>query len=235
MALVVKNPPTPATTRDKREMSLIPRSGRSPGKRNGNPFLSETAIPIFLPVEYHGQRSLAGYSPWGCTESDTTGQPSSSSGTQASVAPNESYVSGAMPLWPALTKRRPKNVTCVKIWQMTVQRVFPYSTIVGNPEKTWTSLFEGEKTHRKRFSRQPVPTAKHEWGHFGLPTLGWATWLHQVSDTRTKDHPAYTNPDSPKEWWVTKWWWSQGHQVLGGSYIAEVINWNIATSGKMPC
>ena len=28
--------------------------------------------PIFLPGESHGQRSLAGYSPWGCKESDTT-------------------------------------------------------------------------------------------------------------------------------------------------------------------
>ena len=26
----------------------------------------------FLPGEFHGQRSLAGYSPWGCKESDTT-------------------------------------------------------------------------------------------------------------------------------------------------------------------
>ena len=29
-------------------------------------------IPVFLPGESHGQRSLVGYSPWGCTESDTT-------------------------------------------------------------------------------------------------------------------------------------------------------------------
>ena len=29
-------------------------------------------IPVFLPGEFHGQRSLAGYSPWGRTESDTT-------------------------------------------------------------------------------------------------------------------------------------------------------------------
>ena len=28
--------------------------------------------PVFLPVESHGQRSLAGYSPWGHKESDTT-------------------------------------------------------------------------------------------------------------------------------------------------------------------
>ena len=28
--------------------------------------------PVFLPGKSHGQRSLAGYSPWGCKESDTT-------------------------------------------------------------------------------------------------------------------------------------------------------------------
>ena len=28
--------------------------------------------PVFLPGEFHGQRSLAGYSPWGHKESDTT-------------------------------------------------------------------------------------------------------------------------------------------------------------------
>ena len=28
--------------------------------------------PVFLPAEPHGQRSLVGYSPWGCKESDTT-------------------------------------------------------------------------------------------------------------------------------------------------------------------
>ena len=30
------------------------------------------STPVFLPGESQGQRSLAGYSPWGCRESDTT-------------------------------------------------------------------------------------------------------------------------------------------------------------------
>ena len=30
--------------------------------------------PIFLPGEFHGQRSLVGYSPWSCKELDTTEQ-----------------------------------------------------------------------------------------------------------------------------------------------------------------
>ena len=29
-------------------------------------------IPVFLPGEFHGQRSLVNYSPWGHKESDTT-------------------------------------------------------------------------------------------------------------------------------------------------------------------
>ena len=36
-----------------------------PGEGNGN-------TPVSLPGKSHGQRSLAGYSPWGGTESDTT-------------------------------------------------------------------------------------------------------------------------------------------------------------------
>jgi len=42
------------------ETGSIPGSGRPPGERNGNP------TPVFLPGESHGQRSLAGYSTWGC-------------------------------------------------------------------------------------------------------------------------------------------------------------------------
>ena len=30
--------------------------------------------PVFLPRESHGQKSLSGYNPWGCKESDTTEQ-----------------------------------------------------------------------------------------------------------------------------------------------------------------
>ena len=32
----------------------------------------EAPTPVFLPGESHGQRSLLGYSPWGCKESDMT-------------------------------------------------------------------------------------------------------------------------------------------------------------------
>ena len=41
---------------------------RIPWRRKWQP------IPVFLPGKFHGQRSLAGYSPWGYKESDTTEQ-----------------------------------------------------------------------------------------------------------------------------------------------------------------
>ena len=37
-----------------------------------DPLEKEMATPIFLPGEFHGQRSLVGYSPWGHKESDMT-------------------------------------------------------------------------------------------------------------------------------------------------------------------
>ena len=56
---VMKN--LPATAGDAGDLGQIPRSGRSSGKGNGNP------------LQYsHGQRSLAGYSPWGHKEFDMT-------------------------------------------------------------------------------------------------------------------------------------------------------------------
>ena len=43
------------------DLGSISGSGRSPGEGI-----------VFLPGEFHGQGSLAGYSPWGRKESDTT-------------------------------------------------------------------------------------------------------------------------------------------------------------------
>ena len=46
----------------------IPGSGRSPWRREWLP------TPVLLPAEFHGWRSLTGYSPWGCKELDMTEQ-----------------------------------------------------------------------------------------------------------------------------------------------------------------
>ena len=64
--LVVKNPL--AKSGDVRDLGSIPGLGRSPGGGHDNPLqYSSLENP-------HGQRSLAGYSPWGHKQSDTTEQ-----------------------------------------------------------------------------------------------------------------------------------------------------------------
>ena len=50
--------------RSRRVHGLDPWIGKIPWRRKWQP------TPVFLPGESHGQRSLAGYSPWGCKESD---------------------------------------------------------------------------------------------------------------------------------------------------------------------
>ena len=59
-----------ASTCNVGDLGSIPGLGRSPGRRHGEP----TNSPVFLLGEFHGQRSLAGCSPWGRKESDRTEQ-----------------------------------------------------------------------------------------------------------------------------------------------------------------
>ena len=64
MALVVKN--LPVNAGEIRDVGSIPGLGRSPGGGHGN------SLQYSCLENPHGQRSLAGYSPQGCKESDTT-------------------------------------------------------------------------------------------------------------------------------------------------------------------
>ena len=64
MALVVKNPPARAGGIERHGFN--PWVRKSPGEGHGHP------LQLLLPGESHGQRSLAGYHPRGCKESDTT-------------------------------------------------------------------------------------------------------------------------------------------------------------------
>ena len=62
---VVKNP-----LANEEDMVSVPESGRSiPWRREWLP------TPVFLPGKFHGQRSLGGYSPWGCERVDLTERP----------------------------------------------------------------------------------------------------------------------------------------------------------------
>ena len=60
MAQMVKNLPAMQETR------VLSLGWENPLERRWQP------TPVSLPGKSHGRRSLAGYSPWGCKESDTT-------------------------------------------------------------------------------------------------------------------------------------------------------------------
>ena len=64
VVLVVKN--LSASAGDLKRCEFNPWAGRVPWRRAWQP------TPVLLPGESYGQRSLVGYSPWGCKESDTT-------------------------------------------------------------------------------------------------------------------------------------------------------------------
>ena len=53
---------------NERDIGLIPGLGRFPGREHGNP------LQYSCLENPHGQRSLEGYSPWGCKELDETEQ-----------------------------------------------------------------------------------------------------------------------------------------------------------------
>ena len=63
---MVKDPP--ASAGDSGDLGSIPGSERFPWMRNW------LLTPVFLLGKSCRQRSLAGYCPWGCKESDTTEQ-----------------------------------------------------------------------------------------------------------------------------------------------------------------
>ena len=62
--LAVKNPP--ANTADARDVGSVPGLGRFSGEGNGNP------LQYSCLEKSHGQRSLVGYSSWGCKELEMT-------------------------------------------------------------------------------------------------------------------------------------------------------------------
>ena len=67
------------------DLGSIPGLGRSPAEGHGNP------LQYSCLENPHGQRNLAGYSPWGCKELDMTEQLSTSTGSMQSFCPSNSW------------------------------------------------------------------------------------------------------------------------------------------------
>ena len=112
----------------------------------------------FLPGESHGQRSLAGYRPWGRTESDTT-------------AVTEYALLNIKPDKTARSR-------CVALWTI----FNPIITCNGKgPEKgcvyTYMQVCTHTHTHTHTQTSTPTPTHKHPHRH-----------RHTLSHTHTHPH-----------------------------------------------
>ena len=113
---------------------------------------------VFLPGEFHGWKSLAGYSPWGCKELDTTEQL-----TEKAVASHSSTLAWKIP------------------WTEEPGRLQSMGSLgVGHDWATSPSLFTF--THwRRKWQPTPVFLPGESQGRGSL--VGCHLWGHTESDT----------------------------------------------------
>ena len=100
--------------------------------------------PLFLHGKFHGQRNLAGYSPYGCKESDTTeltsvislfGFPSGSDGKESACSVREM----GLILWSGRSPREGNGYTLVFFSGESMDRGSWQATVHG-VIKSWTWL-----------------------------------------------------------------------------------------------
>ena len=90
--------------------------------------------PVFLPGEFHGQRSLASYSP-GAAESDMTEGTWHAHGMRAPYAEHCMWVAFHLQLLPALTFKAENNCFSLTKYEMKIWTIsFTKMAISGSPE-----------------------------------------------------------------------------------------------------
>ena len=117
-------------------MGLIPWIRKIPWRRKWQP------SPVFLPGKFHGQRSLVGYSPWGCKESDMTKWLSTRLNEVIRVGPSSNKA--------GVLRRKERNT-----------REFPFSPDAyrekakGGQRKRLATISQQERTQTKPTSMAP--------------------------------------------------------------------------------
>ena len=106
----VKN--LPCQCRRRKRLGFDPWVGKISRRRAWQP------TPVFLPEESHGQRSLTGYSPWGCKESDTTDRLSTQTKTRGGTVLHPQQ-------WEP-TKLVPLGAKSLKEGKLTSKRTYKY-------------------------------------------------------------------------------------------------------------
>ena len=92
---------------------------------------------VFLPGEFHGQRSLAGYNPWGGKESDMTEQLTLPADSVVKKPPASAEGMGSIPRLrrsPGEGKGNPIQYSCL---ENSMDRGASWATVHGDT-KCWT-------------------------------------------------------------------------------------------------
>ena len=145
--------------RRRKRRSFDPWIRKIPWNRKWQP------TPVFLPGKSHGQRSLAGYSPWGRKESNTTGLSTAAAvSTEPGLEISALSLSGGGP-WASLHRSEPPS---------------PFRTDLGITACPPPGGHEGEGPHWKHLAgiwrsvpRAPTPSShpsfcpclRSLWGH----------------------------------------------------------------------
>ena len=111
-----------------RRHEFSPWVGNIPWRREWLP------SPVFFPTEFHGQRSLVGYSPWGSKESDMTGF-RKGRGSRNQIA-NISWIIGKK-------KTVPENYLLLLYWLcQSLWLCGPQQTLENSERDAWPASWE---------------------------------------------------------------------------------------------
>ena len=153
-----------------RKPGLDPWVGKIPWRRKWYP------TPVFLPGKSHGQRNLAGYSPWGCKESNMTEQLSMHTSTVSKrLSPSCSHL-----IFPIRWLHHGADMgICIYKREGRFRKILTHCTRLQNDEaKTWIQFFQlfslsqayecigGDQRHPPQRAQSWVScrTEKGQWG-----------------------------------------------------------------------
>ena len=134
---MVENPPTSAG--NIRDAGSIPGSGRSPRGGNGNP------LQYSCLEKSHGQRSQAGYSPWGCKESDMT--------KQLSKTENSQTLHPAMPSLAQAGKDHNTDANIIMLENWKESKVHPPRKVSNAPKLNTPEQFKGMRDSQNHMAK----------------------------------------------------------------------------------
>ena len=97
--------------------------------------------PVSLLGESHGQRSLAGYSPWGCKESDTTDRARAHTHTHT----HKLSVNKCVSFWCFILHLN-DILKALGIWQLSKSSRFPNQGKLTRPKISSSQIFEVQHT-----------------------------------------------------------------------------------------